>query len=155
MYPYHVSQVCTSGHLITDSYDLFECERKKFCPKCGAKTITKCQSCGAEILGVVDGVHAEAAVEAYCYNCGKPYPWTESALHNAALIIQEESKLSDELKASMVSSLPDITAETPGTNLAIVRMKKVLSTVGDFSVDALRQFVIDFGCEMAKKLLFP
>ena len=68
-------------------------------------------------------------------------------------MIQEEEELSDSMKESLTSSLPDIISETPGTNLAIVRMKKALMSAGKFTAEALRQFVIDFGCELAVKSL--
>lgn len=63
------------------------------------------------------------------------------------------SRLSEQLKASLVESLPDIVTETPATDLAIVRVKKCLATAGKFTADAVRQFVIDFGCELAIKSL--
>lgn len=86
---------------------------------------------------------------------GSPYPWTSAALQNAKAIIEEDSELNDELKFSMSDSLPDILAETPGTNLAVVRLKKVFRQAGKLTCDALRQFVIDFGCELAKRSLLP
>ena len=55
----------------------------------------------------------------------------------------------------MVESLPDITAETPATNLAVLRYGKVLRSVGKLTADSIRQFVIEFGCELAKQSLLP
>ena len=45
----------------------------------------------------------------------------------------------------------NIMVETPKTTLAATRIKKALLTAGHFTADALRQFVIDFGCELAIK----
>lgn len=53
----------------------------------------------------------------------------------------------------MLESLPDIISETPKTQIAVVRFKKALAKVGSFTADGLRQFVIDFGCELAKQQL--
>lgn len=89
----------------------------------------------------------------YCHNCGMPYPWTASALENAILLIQEEEELSEQLKVSAIESLPDIITETPKTNIAVVRIKKLLASTGKITGDAIRQFAIDFGCELAKKSL--
>lgn len=154
---YHTAQVCINGHLITDSFDNHPEFRKNYCPECGAETITKCPSCGAEIHGDYDCgivvIGGTPSVESYCYNCGEPYPWTKSAIENATLLIQEEEELSEQLKASVVESLPDIITETPKTNLAVVRLKKCFASAGKFTADAIRQFVIDFGCEFAKKSL--
>ena len=155
MYPYHIAQVCTSGHLITDCFDVLEYERRNFCPKCGAPTITKCPACGSEIYGAIEGSRCDTTVDAYCGFCGTPFPWTSAALQSAKAIIEEAPELSDELKANTSGSLSDILVETPGTNLAIVRLKKVLQCAEKFTCDALRQFVIDFGCELAKRSLLP
>ena len=153
MYPYHIAQICTSGHLITDSYDLFEYERRPFCPLCGSPTMTSCPSCGSDLLGSVEGSKDSVVIHPYCGFCGEPYPWTKSALDNAAAIIQEEEMFDAQLKEALSSSLPDVISETPGTNLAMIRLKKALSAAGKFTSDALRQFVIDFGCELAKQSL--
>lgn len=153
---YLTGQVCLNGHPITS--DASSGLSQPFCSECGAATITHCPNCNAAIHGryeepsvVVFGNSYKP--DAYCYSCGRPYPWTEAAIKNTALVIQEDEELSDTLKASLESSLPDVVSETPGTNLAVIRMKKALATAGKFTVDALRQFAIDFGCELARKSL--
>ena len=65
----------------------------------------------------------------------------------------EEDSLTDSVKNAMVESLPDIISETPKTNLATIRFKKGLSSAGKFTAEAIRQFVIDFGCELSIKLM--
>ena len=154
---YHTAQVCLNGHIITDSADKHHELLKPYCPRCGSPTITSCPSCSAPIHGNYDcGVVVigdEPTADAYCYNCGKPYPWTESAIQNARELIMEEDSLTDSVKNAMVESLPDIISETPKTNLATVRLKKGLSSAGKFTAEAIRQFVIDFGCELSIKLM--
>lgn len=120
--------------------------------------ITNCPHCNALIRGELYDddiaiIGPQPVVDSYCTNCGNPYPWTESALESTALLIQEEEELSEQLKASLVESLPDIITETPRTNLAVVRVKKCLASAGKFTADAVRQFAIDFGCELVKKSL--
>ena len=61
--------------------------------------------------------------------------------------------LDRDLQEKLIASLPDIVTETPKTNLAIVRFKRVLAPAGKFTADSLRQFAIDFGCELAKNQL--
>lgn len=152
------AQVCMNGHLITSAVEFNPELKQDYCSKCGAKTITKCLHCGAPIHGELydDDVIIIApptTADSYCTNCGKPYPWTKSALESTALLIQEEEELSEQLKTSLVESLPDIITETPKTNLAVVRVKKCLASAGKFTADAVRQFAIDFGCEFVKKSL--
>lgn len=66
-------------------------------------------------------------------------------------IIQEDSEIDPELQKSLTDSLPDLVSETPKTNLAIIRLKRGLLAVGKFTAEGLRQFVIDFGCELVKR----
>lgn len=121
-------------------------EPPKYCASCGSATILRCKNCNTLI--------PESRIRPnYCTACGFPYPWTEAAIKNATLLISEEEELSTQLKTSVIESLPDIITETPGTNLATVRVKKCLASAGKFTADAVRQFVIDFGCELAKKSL--
>lgn len=69
------------------------------------------------------------------------------------MMIREDNELSEIERKNLEESLPDIISETPKTKLASIRIKKALLTAGEFTADALRQFVIDFGCELAKKSL--
>lgn len=154
--PYDIALICENGHLINAALNKYSDRNSKFCSTCGAPTISKCPHCQEHIKGISTSDHSYLRtyrVPAYCEYCGSPFPWTESALQNATLLIQEEEDLSSELKASIVESLPAIITETPTTTLATVRVKKGLATAGKFTADALRQFIIDFGCELAKKSL--
>lgn len=154
--PYDVALICENGHVINSHVHKYPDQNSKFCSVCGALAISSCPHCQQNIKGHSTGDYSYLStykVPSYCEHCGAPFPWTESAIHNAALIIQEEEELSAELKESIVDALPDIVTETPATNLAMVRVKKGLAAAGKFTSDALRQFVIDFGCELAKKSL--
>lgn len=158
MTKYLTAQVCLNGHMITSSIERNPEQKQDYCSKCGAKTITNCPNCAAPLRGelydddcVIIGY--TPSVDAYCPKCGTPFPWTSSAIENAALLIQEEEELSNQLKASTIESLPAIVTETPATNVAVVRIKKCLASAGKFTAEGLRQFVIDFGCELAKKSL--
>lgn len=152
-----MAAICTNGHINCDSLGDEYNSADKFCPECGAPVIMQCPHCNSFIRGAYivnfDCLDTLDKPDAYCFNCGEAYPWTDAALKNAILVLQEEADLSPELKESTSASLPDIITETPGTNLAIIRLKKCLSSAGKFTSDALRQFVIDFGCELAKRSL--
>lgn len=153
---YDVALICKNGHLINSYYRKYPEDNSAFCPQCGASTVHECPHCQKEIKGRNTGECSyifDYHIPAYCEFCGHPYPWTESALQNAKSLIFEEEELSESLKNSVIESLPDIITETPGTNLAVVRIKRCLASAGKFTADAVRQFVIDFGCELAKKSL--
>ena len=154
---YYVSQICLNGHVRTEHLQDASSSKDDYCPDCGAKTITVCPKCGYPIEGClkdscVISIGFNPAPK-YCKSCGCPYPWTESAINSLKELIEEDENLQPELVSKLNNSIPDIIAETPKTNLATTRVKKVLNTAGKFTVDALRQFVIDFGCELAIKLI--
>ena len=156
MSSYDVAQICKNGHLINESYISYPQHNQKYCSLCGAETIIACEFCGEKIRGYYSSdvlilSSDPTPVPTYCPICGKPYPWTKSALESAALLITEEEEFSEQMRDSLIDSLPDIITETPKTNLAVVRIKKGLLCAGKFTAEAIRQFVIDFGCELAKK----
>ena len=70
-----------------------------------------------------------------------------------AELLEEEEQLDDIQRSKLTASLPDIVSETPKTQVAVVRFKKALLSVGKFTAEGLRQFAIDFGCELAKSQL--
>lgn len=149
------AQICSNGHVLIAWHPL---DGDEYCETCGSKMLSKCPNCNSAIREwhfdrAVLKSHVEYNRPNYCKFCGKAYPWTESALRSAALLIQEEEELSEQLKSSLVESLPDIITETPRTNLAVIRVKKCLASAGKFTADAFRQFIIDFGCELVKKSL--
>lgn len=151
---YHTAQICLNGHLICESIEIHPEEAQSFCSDCGAQTIKECPSCHSKLRGYYDSDFIMLTkVEKYCFNCGNPYPWTSSALESTQLLIQEDEALQEQQKTLLIDSLPDVIVETPKTKLAVVRMQKLLNSAGKFTTDIVRQFVIDFGCELAKKSL--
>lgn len=74
-----VRQVCRNGHTITLSALSHPENLKKYCPTCGATTLTQCPHCDAEIQGWKNtpGVISveEPTLPSHCHDCGSPYPW--------------------------------------------------------------------------------
>lgn len=82
---FDIAQVCPNGHVATEASQKFPEFTRQFCETCGEKTLISCPSCNRPIRGQYQG---EVAVEeykppAYCFACGKPFPWTESAIQSA------------------------------------------------------------------------
>lgn len=150
MEKYYNAIICKNGHVISAIGD----NTDKFCKICGSETITACTQCQTPIRGkicndmLLIGINYE--LPAYCYKCGAPFPWTVSALDAAKEIINFDSAIPDNEKEMVIHSIPDIISETPKSNIAAIRFKKVMSCAGKFTADALRQFIIDFGCELVK-----
>lgn len=150
----YYEHICENGHGKIENDVLSSVN--KFCERCGAEMLNKCPSCGRNFK-VWDftrcGGYAIPKFERplYCISCGAPYPWTTSAIENAKLLIFEDSQLNDSDKEAVGFLVPDIIAETPKTQTAIITLQKALKIAGKFTADGIRQFVIDFGCELAKK----
>lgn len=151
--PYHKAQICLNGHVVSTYADEYLDSLEKFCSKCGAKTIMSCPTCNAAIRGsdTEYGYLSEYDLPYYCIDCGNPYPWTKTAIENASLLIREDQLISEQDANLIVESLPNIIVETPSTKLASSRIKRILSTAGKFTAEGIKDFVVDFGCELAKK----
>lgn len=149
------AKICQNGHVLIERHPL---STEEYCEVCGAKMSSTCPHCqsaikewhynGMAVLGT-----PSFNKPLYCKSCGKPYPWTEAAIEATAMMIQEDAELSELERANLESCLPDIISETPKTKIAVIRVKKALLTAGEFTAEAIRQFAIDFGCELAKKSL--
>ena len=147
--------VCENGDTMISSQPL---TTPLFCKKCGTKMLSKCPSCGRAIEewhrsdDFIAGKPRYARAN-YCQGCGKPYPWTQTALDAAKELILESEELDILQRQKLAESLPDLITETPKTQVAVVRVRKAMLSVGKFTADGIHQFIIDFGCELAKKQL--
>lgn len=151
---YYTAYICKNGHCIS-SYGS-NTPNEKYCSKCGSEVISACPACQKAIRGSYKspyGLPAEYEIPAYCLYCGQPFPWTEAALDAAEALIQEDECLDQLTQQQLIGSLPDIISETPKTKISAVRLKKALASAGRFTAEGIRQFVIDFGCELAKQQL--
>lgn len=153
-----VQQVCLNGH-VTNNCSSDASRNQNFCEICGAKTITKCQHC----KGPIRGGHkyspgpTHPRRDAYCLHCGRRFPWTESQLAAVRAIAEESEDLDAEDTERLDAILPDLIAktETPQTQLAIVKFKKLVKKGGSAFAEALRKTLVDVFSESVKKILFP
>jgi hypothetical protein len=118
-----------------------------FCSTCGAANINACQHCQTPIeLQYLD------ARPAYCGGCGKPHPWQESAIENLKGILQE-SELNAEDRQEIELALHDVLRDTPKTESASLRMKRLLGKMRKPLYDVAIKVVTDVASETAKKTL--
>ena len=117
--------------------------RQKFCDECGAKTLNACEKCHEAIRG--------AWKPAYCGSCGNPFPWTESALEVAKDYADELEELTPAEKATLKASIDDLTIDTPRTEYAAHRFKKLMAKVGPVAGELFKKVVVEVGTEAAKK----
>lgn len=147
---FNIGHICTNGHPAQVSGEDY-CDN--FCTLCGAEVIHACPHCGSFIKGHPARHYGTYYAPAYCYNCGKPYPWTETAIQATIDILAEDTQIPDADRAKLVEVLPDAVSETPRTQLAAVRIGKAFKSLGSFTAEALRQFLIEFGCTVLKSTL--
>ena len=154
---YDQMQVCLNGHQITDRAREYPHHRSKHCKDCGASTIDACPQCAAPIKGdyVVQGVlsigHATPTPN-YCDNCGSAFPWQAAAIENLKEILRE-GDLSDADLTAIESTLPDVIRDTPKTESAALRLKRLMNGLGKPVYDVAIKVVSDLASETAKKTM--
>lgn len=157
---YETAQVCLNGHVITDNYERSPELRKSFCIKCGQPTIIQCPSCNANIQGDyhVEGVvclrASEPTAHAYCHNCGKPYPWTETNLKAISELLELDEQLQKSDVEIMKDILPDLITDTPKSKVAEAKYKIVMRKAGKATTEAVKELIIGIASETIKKSLF-
>jgi hypothetical protein len=153
---YDVMQVCRNGHKITDYAQSHPIGRQNFCAECGKETIDACQACGVTIRGChhVPGVLGffEIPVPKHCINCGAAYPWQASAIENLMDILHESTLTSQEIQ-ELERALPDILSDTPKTDSASLKVKRILGRMGKPLYDVGIKVFSDIASETAKKSL--
>lgn len=148
---YDVGLACLNGHEINSSADRSPECNAKFCPTCGEPTICQCEGCNAKIRGYynIEGVFGctEWKVASHCHDCGEPYPWTHRRTNALAEAIDELDELSEEERERLKKSIPDILAETPKSETAALRFRKVVAKLGSAGGkvlgDVLRKVAVD------------
>ncbi len=154
---YHTGQICLNGHVVHESLDLSPEYGADFCDRCGAKTITSCPKCTHQIRGAATGdiTAVPYLAPSFCYRCGNPYPWTASQLKAAQELAAELEGLSDDDREVLTSSIGDLVRETPRTQVAIIRFKKLMVKVGKGGADAFKDILVNIVSEVIRKQIFP
>jgi hypothetical protein len=116
-----------------------------FCSKCGAGSISTCQNCQSPI----ERENSEREKPpAYCAACGKPYPWQESIEKLKAAL--RDSELNAAECEEMEDALPDVLRDTPKTESAALKIKRLLEKVGKPAYDIAIKVISDVASETAK-----
>jgi hypothetical protein len=153
---YRTAQVCLNGHPVTEDTELSPQRMSNFCAICGSATITTCPGCNAPIRGryftpnalVLSSYHPPS----FCHERGKPMPWTAQAIA-AAHELTDESDLSADDKQTLKSAIVELTVDTPKTELASIRYKKLLAKAGPAIGSAMNKIVVTVATEAVKKAM--
>lgn len=153
---YDVMQVCLNGHMITSAAQSRPERRQRFCKDCGEKTIDACSVCNTNIRGLYHAggryLSASPRIPKYCIECGAAYPWQTAALENLNEIWRE-SDLSQQDLDELTRTLPDVLRDTPRTESASLKMKRIMGKLGKPVYDIAIKVVTDVASETAKKTL--
>jgi hypothetical protein len=154
---YETAQVCINGHVITSGIESSKLDMQKFCQDCGKPTIIKCYDCKTRIRGSYRSPNVvlitEYIVPKFCYECGRPFPWTQAKLDSARELVEFEDKINTKEKEILRNSLDDIIAENPKTEMSAIKFKHIMAKVRQETAKALRDITVDIASETAKKIL--
>lgn len=149
-------QVCLNGHKITGSADQMPEHREAYCSTCGAETITACTFCNAKIPGINWDIgmigFGSMPPPNYCLSCGSAYPWQQAAIANAIEVLEELIVDQADLGTAK-TALPELIAGSPKTEVAVLRIKRVLKKAGKPAYDIGIKVVSDLVSETVKKTL--
>jgi hypothetical protein len=157
---YDVAQICKNGHVVASTAGSSPQFRQDFCARCGAETLMACPGCSTpirghyEVPGVIDFTMRYRR-PAYCFKCGKPFPWTEAALQAARELADLDETLKPDEKEQVKADLEAITTDTPRTKVAATRLGILFKKMGAGTAKAIRDVAVDLASEAAKKILFP
>lgn len=162
MASYDRALICTDGHLINSAVEGNPGKNSEFCPTCGKPAVGACQYCNEPIRGdeydegrkTWNGAPSRIGfrrVPGHCHACGKPYPWTEQKAEAVEEMIDELDELSDEERAKLKTSIPDIIADTSKSETAAFRFKKAIAKVGQAGGKILRDVLTNVATEAVKK----
>lgn len=145
-----------NGHVMSK----YEADYQKFCSFCGEKTYSACPHCGSPIRGLkeLDFVFVGQRPYSrpnYCYECGKPYPWTEKVLESAVELISLDDDLDTKSRQLIKDAIPALLVDTPATPVSVAKYQKGIARAGEVLKNSLYNLLIDVISETAKKLLFP
>lgn len=157
MSEYDVAQICLNGHIVTEFAAGSPHYREEFCSRCGARTITACENCKADIRGYLhgSGYMGSMARPAFCQYCGHAFPWTTSALVAAREMADELDGLKPDERDALKGSLDDLVRDTVRTPLAVVRFKKLAAKAGKEGAAGLREVLISVVTETVRRAIWP
>jgi hypothetical protein len=131
--------------------------KRDFCEDCGEPTITACPSCKHEIRGAYWGGGVSFATyvpPAFCGDCGNRFPWTTRRLEAAHEIALEAEHLSGDERKQLAESMDELVRDTPRTQVAASRVKRLAAKAGAGTANALRDILVDVASETAKKAIW-
>ena len=155
---FDVAQICENGHVANSMARDYPNSNQDHCDKCGTPTIIACPSCQTYIRGVyhVPGAFGfdDFDAPAFCYKCGKSFPWTAARLRAAEDLADELESLTRDEQDALKKSLHDLVRDTPRTPIAETRFKRIMRKAGKEGYDGMRSLLTDVVSEVVRKSIF-
>lgn len=151
---YDVAQICGNGHVANSFTKQSPQFNQTFCQTCGAATMTTCPGCQAPIRGGYGGDWRQCEAPKFCINCGEPFPWTSLRIRAANDLAKELESIDDQDRSVLEESIGELIKETPSTQAAALKFKKVMAKVGTSTAYMFRDILTDVLSETAKKILW-
>lgn len=155
------SLICLNGHLITDKGDPNSHYVVPHCEKCGAATTGQCECCDTPIRGAIvqEGIgltitNPKRTIPKYCFNCGKPFPWTDRHIQAAVELFTEGVSATEDDIKEFSESLREIARDTPRSGLAASRLKKLRDKYGPIVQKVGYDVLLNLGCAGVAKEIF-
>ena len=98
--------------------------------------------------------HLQARVQEapnYCHGCGAAYRWRQTAIANAIEVLQMDLEGQD--AADAADLVRAVAVETPRTEIAALKLKRLLPKLGKATYDVAIKVISDVASETAKKTL--
>lgn len=152
---YNQATICINGHVVSSD----KANYTPYCKSCGKETISKCINCNTHIRGsyeipeILIFDNYEGAPP-YCFNCGCPFPWTETLINNAIELISLDDNLSKEDKEIIKNALPDLIIDSPSSPVATAKYKKFIPKAATYVQDGLKNLLVDVVSETIKKSIW-
>lgn len=150
---FDTGQACLNGHIVTG--DVNDGTRSLFCASCGEATINACPSCERLLRGNerTDGWFVGMTLPAFCFACGKPFPWTERRVQAAKDLADEVEGLEGAELTKAKDSFIVLVSDTPQTPVAAARVTKLLQKAGPVIGGGIRDIVVSIATDAAKKMM--
>jgi len=89
----------------------------------------------------------------FCGECGTAFPWTQAIVDAARSLTDEQNTLTADEKATMKTSIDQMTSDTALTPVAVSKFKTLATKIGPQAGEMLKSLVLAVATGEAKRHL--
>jgi len=132
MNQFNSALMCANKHLINAFVEDHPDQSKRYCPRCGKETFSRCPGCqspiqGGNFVGLATNVFYSFTaddVANFCANCGKPYPWVGAEVNST---VATDRYFAEMAIMEAMKSVPEDERPHPKVGAVVVKNGRVLS----------------------------